>query len=54
MKGEIAPGAVWGFYALRTSHNMQPPETAETSALDGNYPHRVMEFRQAVFGEDEA
>jgi len=50
MKGDVSPGKVWGVFALRQANNLQPPEARETSSLDGNYPHRVMEFRQAVFG----
>lgn len=50
MAGSVAPGKVWGLYALRAAHNLQPPEDTETSSLDGNFPHRVMEFRQVVFG----
>ncbi len=52
MQGSVAPGKVWGIYALRSCHNLQPPDVRETSALDGNAPHRVMEFRQAVFGDN--
>ena len=52
MKGDVSPGKVWGIYALRTSRNLQPPTTKETSSLDGNYPHRVMEFRKATFGDN--
>ncbi len=52
MKGDVAPGKVWGIYALRSANNLQPPENKESSSLDGNYPHRVMEFRQVVFGNN--
>ncbi len=52
MKGDVSPGKVWGMYAFRRSKNLQPPEDKEDSALDGITPHRVMEFRQAVFGEN--
>ena len=50
MAGSVSPGKVWGLYVLRAAHNLQPPEDKECSSLDGNYPHRVMEFRQVVFG----
>lgn len=52
MDGDVSPGSVWGVFALRAAHNLQPPETSELSTLDGNRPHRVMEFRELVFGED--
>jgi hypothetical protein len=48
----VSAGKVWGIYALRQSNNLQPPETREASSLDGNWPHRVLEFRQMVFGEN--
>jgi len=52
MRGDVSAGNVWGMYALRRSCNLQPPVTTETCSLDGNYPHRVMEFRQITFGKD--
>ena len=52
MNGEVSPGKVWGMYAMRSAKNLQPPDTAETSSLDGNTPHHVHEFRRVVFGEN--
>jgi len=52
MAGDVSPGKVWGIYALRSTKNLQPPDVAETSSLDGNYPHRVHEFRRIVFGRN--
>lgn len=52
MAGDVSPGKVWGMYALRSTKNLQPPDVAETSSLDGNRPHRVHEFRRAVFGRN--
>jgi len=52
MGGDVSAGKVWGMYALRSTKNLQPPDTAETSSLDGNYPHRVPEFRRVVFGRN--
>ncbi len=52
MNGSVSPGKVWGINALRAVHNLQPPKASETNSLDGNYPGRVTEFRQAVFGDN--
>jgi len=52
MGGDVSPGKVWGMYALRSTKNLQPPGVKETSSLDGNYPHRVPEFRRVVFGRN--
>ena len=52
MAGDVSPGKVWGMYALRSTKNLQPPAVKETSSLDGNYPHRVPEFRRVVFGRN--
>jgi len=52
MNDDVSLGKVWGLYALRATKNLQPPDVAETSSMDGNYPHRVQEFRRLVFGRN--
>jgi len=46
----LADGQVWRLHVYRSCKNLQPPQTAEGSSLDGTPPHEQTLFRRALIG----
>ena len=47
----FADGQVWKVHFWRNCTNLQPPNNAEDSSLDGTGPHNQLLFRNAVIGK---